>query len=385
MGRLKQCAWAALAVGLLCAATGCGTPGAPQPPSLNLPERVTDLAVLRTGNQVSLTWTMPVRNTDKLLLKDAVSVAVCRREGDGPCLAAGELSLLAGAKGGFTETLPAGLTTGSARVLSYSVELKNRKGRSAGLSNAVSILAGTAPDPIAGLAAEAHKEGIVLRWRSARAAEAESGSVGAAIRLHRKLITPVPEAKSKSQLDPLASPLEPMERNLLVESGTREEAGRALDKDIHFGQTYEYSAQRVLRVRVSGQTLELAGLPSAPVRIEARDVFAPAVPVGLAAIATVPEPGSNPTAGEPAKAGPSIDLSWQPDRDANLAGYVVYRREGEEAWKRISPEQPLAVPAFHDAHVLPGHEYRYAVTAVSEGNYESARSIETEETVPAQE
>jgi len=385
MGRLKRYAWGALAVGMLGVATGCGTPGAPQPPSLNLPERVTDLAALRTGNQVSLTWTMPLRNTDKLLLKDVVSGSVCRREGDGPCLAAGELTLSAGAKGGFTETLPTGLASGPARVLSYSVELKNRRGRSAGLSNAASILAGTAPDPILGLAAEAHKEGIVLRWESAHAAEAQNGSEGPAVRLHRKLINPVSEAKSKPQLDLLAAPLEPVERNLLVETGTREEAGRALDKNIHFGQTYEYSAQRVTRVRVGGQTLELAGVPSAPIRVEARDVFAPAVPVGLAAIATVPEGGSNPNAGESAGAGPSIDLSWQPDRDANLAGYVVYRREGEEAWKRISPPQPLVVPSFHDAHVLPGHEYRYAVTAVSEGNYESARSIETEETVPAQE
>ena len=47
---------------------GCGTPGAPQPPSLNLPDRVEDLAAVRTGVTVSLTWTMPKKNTDKLLL-----------------------------------------------------------------------------------------------------------------------------------------------------------------------------------------------------------------------------------------------------------------------------------------------------------------------------
>ena len=71
----------ALAVGL----TGCGTEAAPQPPSLNLPDRVTNLAATRTGNQVSLTWTMPKKNTDKLLLKGDVNVRVCRKEDAGPC------------------------------------------------------------------------------------------------------------------------------------------------------------------------------------------------------------------------------------------------------------------------------------------------------------
>src|ERR1019366_2440600 len=87
--------------------TGCGTPGAPQPPSLNLPDRVTNLAATRTGNQVSLTWTMPKKNTDKLLLKGAVNVRVCRKENTRPCeQAGGSLILAPGATGSFAETLP---------------------------------------------------------------------------------------------------------------------------------------------------------------------------------------------------------------------------------------------------------------------------------------
>ena len=46
---------------------GCGTPGAPQPPSLKLPERVTDLAASRFGNRVELHWTTPKKTTDHLL------------------------------------------------------------------------------------------------------------------------------------------------------------------------------------------------------------------------------------------------------------------------------------------------------------------------------
>jgi len=66
-----------LAMGL--AITGCGTPGAPLPPSLKLPDPVTDLSAARTGNQVTLTWTMPKKNKDKLLLKAIFPYAFAAR------------------------------------------------------------------------------------------------------------------------------------------------------------------------------------------------------------------------------------------------------------------------------------------------------------------
>jgi fibronectin type 3 domain-containing protein len=128
----------------------------------------------------------------------------------------------------------------------------------------------------------------------------------------------------------------------------------------------------VARVTVAGKTLELAGELSAPMRVEALDIFPPAVPTGLAAVATTGENG----------AGNAIDLSWQPVTDADLAGYAVYRREGDGGWQRISPAGPLVPPAFYDSQVQPGHIYRYAVSSIDQGGHESARSAETEETVP---
>src|ERR1035438_10381598 len=92
-----------LAAGL--AIAGCGTPGTPQPPSLNLPDRVTDLSAVREGDHVTITWTNPKRNTDKLPLKANVEVGVCRKEGAGACISAGRLQLAPGADGSFTETL----------------------------------------------------------------------------------------------------------------------------------------------------------------------------------------------------------------------------------------------------------------------------------------
>src|ERR1700758_2024188 len=151
--------WVGPAAALLAALAGCGTPGAPLPPSLNLPDPVSDLAAARAGNHVTLTWTTPKKNTDKLVMKDDVSVWICRNEPTGTCEDAGggRLLLAPGAQGTFTETLPAKLASGAPRTLSYYVELKNRNGRSAGLSNGAVVLAGAPPAPLTGMSAEVRK------------------------------------------------------------------------------------------------------------------------------------------------------------------------------------------------------------------------------------
>jgi len=364
MKPVRRWRWSALAVALAAGLvfSGCGTPGAPSPPSLNLADAVDNLSATRTGGQVALAWTMPKKNTDKLLIEGSIAVHICRQEANGPCVPAGELQLGPGAEGSFTDTLPTAEATGEPRALSYFVELKNRRGRSAGLSNAAVVLAGEAPAPVTGLTAKVSKAGVTLRWTAAQE------PAPSAIRLHRKLLTP-PAAKPAQGL--LAPQPEALEQNLLVAAEGRA-PDRALDREIRFGQVYEYRAQRVARIPVDSQTLELAGPLSAAVRVEAMDVFPPAVPTGLAAVATAADATSK----------ASIDLSWQPGTDADLAGYAVYRREAEGAWKRISPAQPVAGPAFHDAEVEAGHSYSYAVTAIDLGGHESDRSAEAQEAVP---
>jgi len=368
---------------------GCGTPGVPLPPSLNLPDPVSDLSATRTGDVVTLTWTMPAKNTDKLRLKDSVPVHICRREGDGACAQAGpDLTLKPGAEGTLTETLPAALAAGAPRKLTYFVELKNKKGRSAGLSNGAVVLAGQAPPAVVGLAAEVRKQGVVLRW-VANAGAGEPG-ISTAIRLHRKLIVAAP-AKVQGHEGLLAPEPEPIERTLLIEAA--DETPRAIDKDIRLGETYEYRAQRVIRAPIpakpgqarggsaqadstqgaptnQSETLELAGPLSDPIRVDATDIFPPEIPTGLAAVATQ-------TAAEI-----SIDLSWKPDTEADLAGYAVYRREGDGPWQRISPAEPVVGPAFHDAHVRAGQAYHYAVSALDQAGHESDRSAEAGETAP---
>jgi len=365
-----------LCTGLMSMA-GCGTPGAPQPPSLHMPERVTDLTAVRAGGSVTLHWTMPRKTTDHLLIKSQVPVGVCWREAAaGECHAAGQAKLdpgvEVGADGKFHEALPVELSAGSPRAVSYFVELKSPKGRSAGLSNPAVVVAGTAPAPVEGLSAEVHADGVALHWNSG-----ESG----AVRLHRKLLTPAALAKKSAREksgNAMATPApEPVLRDLMV---TAPEAGPnagALDKTARFGEVYEYTAQRVAQVSVNGSSidgpggktsLELLGEISAPVRVDVVDIFPPAVPQGLVAV-LVPEEKT-------------IDLSWQPDTDEDLAGYIVYRAAEDGAWQRISGAQPLIGPAYRDAAVAAGHAYRYAVSAIDLTGHESKRSVEAQENFP---
>ena len=297
-------------------------------------------------------------------MKDHMQVRVCRREvASQPCIAAGNLELAPGAAGTFSEELPQQVATGVPRPLTYFIELKNRNGRSAGLSNPATVLAGEAPAAVKGLGAELRKEGVVLHWNG----EAQ-GPEATAIRLRRKLLTPVAARPAQG---PLAPAPEQIDENLLVDTNSRV-SDRALDKDIRFGATYEYRAQRVIRARVDGEMMELDGPLSDPVRVDAADVFPPGVPSGLAAVAVAGENGG----------APAIDLNWQPNTEPDLAGYIVYRREGTGDWRRVSPQQLVVGPWFHDAQVEAGHSYQYAVTAVDQSGHESGKSADATETAP---
>ena len=86
------------------------------------------------------------------------------------------------------------------------------------------------------------------------------------------------------------------------------------------------------------------------------DVFPPAVPTGLAAI--------------PGVAG--IELSWNPDTEPDLRGYVLYRSVNGGPLEKTGGLLPT--PAYSDHAVETGKRYRYQVSAVDQLGNESARS-----------
>lgn len=327
---------------------------APQPPSLKLPQRVRDLAAQRTGDQVDLRWTMPRRATDNVLLTGKQRVRICRREQGQLCTYVGDLLLAPQAAGSYSDHLPSALASGPPRVLLYTLEIENQHGRSAGPSNTAVTAAGAAPPQITGLRAQAQAQGILLSWTP------EGGNE--TIRIHRVL------GRLLGRLPGSANTKLPAEQALEF-SG--EDQGRVLDTDAALDHTYTYTVWRVARVTLQSRPVQIDSAPSDPVTLDARDIFPPATPTGLEAVA---DPEAH-----------SIDLSWQPDIEADLAGYTVYRRESGSAAPpvRISPPAEPA-PAFRDLHVVPGAAYLYSVSAVDRDGNESSRSAEVQEMLPQQ-
>src|SRR5580692_6813686 len=58
--------------------TGCASIGAPLPPSLELPKAPSDLRAARKGDKVTLTWSVPVRTTDRQSVRYLGRTRICR-------------------------------------------------------------------------------------------------------------------------------------------------------------------------------------------------------------------------------------------------------------------------------------------------------------------
>ncbi len=367
-GLLRACM---LGLGLSLA-MGCAAPAAPQPPTLALPEPVRDLSAQRSGDHVALAWTMPARTTDKLPLKGQVAVQICRREGKGPCDLLPKQRFAANAAAAYDDLLPPHLASGVARLVTYTVALQNHGGKSAGPSNATFVGGGSAPPVIQGLRAQARADGVVLAWAPAAPTDSQY-----AVRIERTRVSePAPDVIPKAALAGRESErrTEGREQVLLVKASGRVGLQQALDQSAVFGATYRYVVARQEEANLDGHTVLTWSAPSQPVTVELKDVFPPAAPADLAAVA---DAGAQ-----------AIDLSWTPDTEADLAGYVVYRRTvaaqaGAGARQRISPPgAPVETPAFRDSGAQPGERYAYSVTAVDLRGNESQPSAEVEESLP---
>jgi hypothetical protein len=348
--------------GALLLFAACATIGPPQPPSLDLPKPPADLRAVRKGDRVILTWTIPSVTTDRQTVHSLGPTRICRASGPEmkQCgTAVGEVqtavpnpSLNAKQKllGSYTDALPAALETDSpASEIFYAVDVLNRDGRSAGLSNRVNVrMIRTLPAP-QGFQARVTSQGVVLSWIGERTTPQEG--IHYVYRVYRGR--------------------EGQERTLLAELPFGDEHIVTLtDSEIEWERNYQYTAETVTVIAEKNKPdVQVEGEETPPVKVFADDVFPPAVPSGLQAAFS--GPGQQ----------PFIDLAWAPGSDADLAGYNVYRHTEGSSSTKLNGEL-IRTPAYRDGRIESGKKYFYSVTAVDERGNESARSDEASEAAP---
>jgi hypothetical protein len=204
----------------------------------------------------------------------------------------------------------------------FGVRVANVNGRFSDWSNLVVL---PVVEPLARpgqVAAEAVPEGVRLRWSA-------PDRPGQAFRVWRR-------AGKEEQPAIVARP------------GSREWSDTATE----YGTGYEYSVQATLK---TGET-EAESEPSDRAAIVPRDVFPPATPRELTAVA-----GAG-----------TVELGWERNTEADFAGYRVYRSNNGGPFERIADK--LEAPSYSDHDVRAGAKYSYAVTAADRIGNESPRS-----------
>jgi len=398
-GRWLTAACATLSISL---AVACASPGPPRPPSLRLPVLVKDLTAQRVGDEVQLHWTTPTKTTDDLPVKGPLTAEICR--GPAPstppsassvssaCIPVKRVPVQPGPSQA-ADPLPRPLTLDPVALLAYRVQILNANQRSAGQSPEAFAAAGAAPPPVEDLHATPVREGAMLEWRRQPTA--------ASVELDRFLEgappTPTKTARPKPTSKPNPRPANPSPTTKASQTPSQpkpspppevklktpqqaSDPGGTIDHAAQFGETYRYTAQRVRTATFPGHSLELRSAASPPVVVALKDTFPPHPPTGLAA---VPNQATS-TADHAPSDHASIDLSWEPNTDPDLAGYIVYRQPVDATGALAGPAirlnpTPLPGPAYRDETAVVGQTFAYRVTAIDTVGNESAPSADVQE------
>lgn len=339
----------------------CGVQAPPEPPRIEIPVQIKDLAVSQVGATLQITFTMPTLAADGELLSKPVQIDIFRNISPAGAQSAPPdlsrkpwISLT-------SKQLPTYVHGGK---ISYPLQLspqevkhqvgstftfltvalthgfRGRPRKSAPSNVAQATLLDVAL-PVSNLTVKATQDALVLTWDTP--AETLTGVPPAHISGYRVYRSDTDKPNSFRLLGDVSS-------------------SQFEDKSFQFGRQYHFSVSAV--TSIGKQTAESE--PSEPVSIIPRDVFPPPVPTGLTAVNT---------------AG-AVDLLWNASSGKDLAGYNVYRAAGGGPFERINKDL-APTPVFHDPSVSPAQAYQYAVTAVDLAGNESEKSKPASVTTPS--
>ena len=299
---------------------GCGYVGDPLPPALNIPARVTDLAVVQRGDKLLFRFTTPGVTTEQLAVRSFDRLDL-RIGPAAPSMEAWQSAAtpvpLSVPEPGAAVTAEAPAATWRGREVMVAVRTAGHTGRESDWSNSV-VLTPRAPLPSPVAKAAPHAEGIQLQWQE----------------------TPGAKYRVRKGTDVIATVDRPS----------------YLDTAAELGKSYTYDVQA------------FAGLVesevSNPVTVTARDEFAPKAPSGLTVVAGAA----------------SIELAWERNTEPDLGGYRVYRAEAAADFTVLA--DAVEGLSYSDRQAESGKTYRYRVTAVDRSGNESEPSAVIEAATP---
>ena len=335
-----------MAIALL---AGCGAPGEPLPPLLEIPERATDLSGKQVGARLQLAWSPPRLTTEGTRVRRLARLeiywvflppgaALASFPESARLLATLQADAIPAGQQRIVYELP--LAAAQLRQTAFlAVKAINDRGKDAGFSNVSQLEIVDLPAAPLDLQATLTESAIHLAWK----APPLSAFGGPAPQPDGYQVYRA-EAGSSQEASPTAT------QTVIMLGATGSPAYQ--DSTFEFGRIYVYSVRAFVG---QGESTALTP-PSNSAEVAAVDRFLPASPQNVRAVAI---PGA-------------VDLAWSPNPEADLAGYNVYRREGDSLLKLNLGLLPA--PLFHDPSATAGTRYLYRVTAVDGDGNESAPS-----------
>ena len=317
--------------------------GEPLPPLLNIPESSHALAGRQTERGIILQWTWPETTTEGMPFTDLARFAIHFMQSTAPQRLSPDdfaiqskwlHSVDAADLDGLGPGDPVQVTLNPqpflGETLVLGVRAESRRGRSAGFSNllVIQVLAPPAAPEAPQLTVTA--DAIELQWPAVPGARS--------YRIHRR-------AQGQSEFQPLA-----------ITAGTT-----FRDPQFTWEETYVYRVQSL----TGSPDYEVAGGTSPPAQIAAYDAFPPSAPNDLRVVAGLD----------------SIELSWEPGPEPDLAGYRL-RRTADNATPAVLTPEPIPTIHFTDRQVRRGVSYRYELTALDLNNNESPPALSREVSLP---
>lgn len=335
----------------------CGKRGPIYPPLVKIPQKVGNLEIFQRGDSLVLQWSNPESYMDGNPIEGKITVEIwlLKEKRELPLQTESLKEEIFTSKATLLEALKQenfaefqdqvgkssrGLTyiyKISADELSqmsfvFGLRVKTSKNRESSFSELKRIIPKSLPLPPSGLQAKMVENSVTLEWNR-------------------------PETNIDSSTPPNV-----VGYNVYRESDFEEfhrinptliEGTSFVDRDIIYNVTYRY----YVRASDTSSSPYTESDNSFATDIRTEDTLIPAVPTGLVAVA-----------GED-----FVSLSWDANKERDIAGYRVWRKNGSEG-EFVAVSELVTENVYYDPKVEKAQRYLYAITALDVNGNESQRS-----------